>query len=149
MRTFHNITITVFCKHKEDDPQLIETKLRQLIPFDIEKEKVTLQKQKATGLENNIITIFEIITEKESLITLFLKWFLNELDDHQKRMLHEQLHSRLDEELSFFIRLDKEAWNRENKLVVVDHGNCYHIKMRVAAYPKSREAAISVLRQFF
>jgi len=144
MRKFHSAVMTIFYKEGEDDPAAMEAKLRAFFPL----EKVKLRKQKATGL-NKAIMIYDVTLEKEAHITQFLKWLLSALNLDQKAMLLRQLESRLDEELSFFIRFDKKAWNEEGRLFIVDHGDCYHLKMRVAAYPRSKEAALRIMHDLF
>jgi hypothetical protein len=147
MRLFHNITVSVFCK-PEDDPARIEERLRAFVPFELEKEKLKVGRQKATGFNDRPITILDITLAKESHIAQFLRLLTEALADHQKALLRHQLESRLDEELTFFVRFDKAAWN-EGRPELVDHGDCYHLKMRVAAFPKTREAALKVLQQLF
>jgi len=146
MRAFHNVIMTVFCKQGED-PALTEAKLCSFFPF--EKERVKLGQQKATGFNDKAITVYDITLEKEAHITQFLRWLLDTLNMDQKAMILRQLESRLDDELTFFIRFDKKAWNEEGRLFIIDHGDCYHLKMRVAAYPKTRNAALKVLHELF
>jgi RNA binding exosome subunit len=62
--------------------------------------------------------------------------------------LISQIESRLDEELFFFMRIDKDSWNIEKKTILTDSGNCYHIRITVAAFPKKRESAVALLNRF-
>ena len=54
----------------------------------------------------------------------------------------KQIESRLDEELNFFLRLDKEKWVNEKEMKLTDSGKCFHIKISVAAFPKNMDIAI-------
>ena len=142
MRLFHSVTVTVFSK-EEDATQ--EKAFRAFFPFVLEKEKLQLGKTKATGLSEKKITIYDVLLQKEAHINRFLQWLIDRLDKDQKAMLLRQVDSRLDAELTFFLRFDRTAWNEEERLLLVDHGDCYHLKMRVAAYPKERKAATAIL----
>ena len=55
---------------------------------------------------------------------------------------------RLDEECNFFIRLDKEKL-MNGECWITDSGDCYHIKISVAAFPKKKERAKQVVEQIF
>ncbi len=146
VKAFHTITLTTFCRRGEEDAAVIETKLRAFVPFELEKEKIRLEQQKTTGFNERAITIYCITLAKEVHITQFWKELMKRLKEEQKATLCRQLESRLDEELNFFIRFDKQAWSKEERLFMVDHGDCYHLKMKVAAYPHNREAATKVLQ---
>jgi len=144
----HNICITVFCKPK-DNTELIAKKLLLLVPFDNKKEKIELKKTNATGFNEKKITILEIYLEKESHTNLFLKNLAKNLADEQKLLIKRQAESRLDDELNFFLRLDKSKLINENKLWLTDKGDCYHIRIKIAAFPHKREAALKTVEKIF
>jgi len=141
MKFCHHIKLSVFVKIDEgEDEAKIRAGLLSLIPFDLVKEKVPLNIQTAKGFEDHKIRIYEIDLTKDRHIKEFLVSFISHLTEDQKQLLLRQVESRLDEENNFFIRLDK------NKLqlgvrYIVDHGNCYHTKMSIAAFPTNRENA--------
>ncbi len=144
----HNICITVFCKPK-DNTELIAKKLLLLVPFDNKKEKIELKKTNATGFNEKKITILEIYLEKESHTNLFLKNLAKNLADEQKLLIKRQAESRLDDELNFFLRLDKSKLTNEDKLWLTDKGDCYHIRIKIAAFPHKREAALKTVEKIF
>ena len=72
---------------------------------------------------------------------------LNNLDESQKKQILQQAESRLDKNLDFFIRFDKDSWMNEKKLVLTDSGKCFHIKMSMAAFPKKMEIAAALVRK--
>jgi RNA binding exosome subunit len=74
---------------------------------------------------------------------------MNSLSDFDRGSLFRQVESRLDEELFFFIRIDKEKLIKANEFILTDEGNCYHIKLGVAAYPRKREIALGRLKEYF
>ena len=147
MKRVHNIRATVFSKEEENSQQ-IKQKLVELFPFDLEKEKIKVNETTATGFQEKRIKIFEVELSKEKTINLFLKKMLEKLSPIQKRTLAGQKESRLDNELYFFIRLDKERmFNDEWGLT--DGGNCYHIRLKIAAYPSNREKALQAIDELF
>ena len=153
MRSFklklaHTIILSVFAKESEDSIKLAE-KLVELISLDLDEEKISLNKGLATGFNNKQIRIFEIILTKQRHINKFLNFFNNNLSQEQKQLLIEQQESRLDSDLTFFIRLDKDKLVNENKYQLTDSGNCFHIKIVLAAYPKKREKGIVIINLLF
>ena len=150
MKIAHYIKIKVFSYEKgNEDENLALEKLLQLIPFNIKDEKIEFNKTGAQGFNEKKIIIFGIILEKEKHTNKFLENLIGKLDIHQKNIILEQLESRLDENLSFFLRLDKEEYIKNNRLVLTDSGNCFHIEISVAAFPRRREAAVEVIRKIF
>ncbi len=148
MKILNNAILTVFSKEGEDEQQIL-ARLRALVPFDLEKEKIAVQRQVTTGFEQKKIIILEIMLTKERHTTPFLEFLLGKLDNEQKRLLMQQAESRLDEGMHFFIRLDKDKWLQEDTMLVTDEGNCFHIKMNIAVYPAKREKALGVVRKIF
>ena len=75
----------------------------------------------------------------------FLENLLNNLSKGQKEQILREDESRLDENLDFFIRLDKDSWINDKKLELTDSGKCFHLKISIAAFPKKREVALKVV----
>ena len=150
MKIAHQIKIKVFSYEKDDEYQnsALE-KLLQLIPFNAKDEKIALNRTEAQGFNEKKITIFEIILEKERHTSKFLEKLINNLNEHQKNIILEQLENRLDEKLSFFLRFDKAEYIKNNRLVLTDSGNCFHIEISVAAFPRKRDVAIKSIKKLF
>ena len=144
MKLANNVNIRVFCK-PEEDASLIKEKL--LLPFDLKKEKIAIKAQKAEGFQERTIMIFSALLEKERHVKAFLE-NLNEKLGEETQTLIEQWESRTDDNLDFFIRLDKDMMMK-NKLVLTDSGNCYHIKINLAAFPKRKEKAREIAEGIF
>jgi RNA binding exosome subunit len=146
MKLCNIIKVTVFAK-PEDDCEQIGKAFQSLFPFDFADEKVDLKKIKTQGFNEREIIIYEIDLDKDRHINAFLKELNSKLSQEQKDLLIRQ-DNRLDEHLNFFIRLDKpklltgEYW-------ITDSGDCFHIKMNVASFPRNREQAKNVLREIF
>ena len=146
MKLAHNIKINVFVKPEEDEEKL-KNALLSIIPFDIKKEKVKLTRSIADGFDNRKIVILEIVIVKERLTNQFLNALIEKLSDKEKDLLVKQ-ENRLDEECCFFIRLDKQKL-LEDKIRITDAGECFHIAISVAAYPKKKENAREIVKNLF
>jgi RNA binding exosome subunit len=147
MKIAHSAEVSVFCKDYEDYA-LVKNGLLQFFPFNIEEEKVQVRESTAEGLSGNIIKVAEIRLDKERDIRAFMENLLSALGREGTATLLCQLESRLDDELFFYIRIDKKQWSKDGRAVLTDSGNCYHVKLAVAAFPKKREAAAALLRKF-
>ncbi len=147
MRLAHSITVSVFVK-PEENAENVRSSFIALFPFDLQKEKIVVASEKATSFEDRSITILTLRLLKESHVRLFLAHLLKQLTKNEQEELYLQRESRLGEDLQFYIRLDKNAvQNRIFKLT--DKGNCVHIRIAIAAYPKKREVALGVLEKIF
>ncbi|MBI2656310.1 hypothetical protein HYX03_01050 [Candidatus Woesearchaeota archaeon] len=145
MKYAHLIKLTVFSYEHENIDSVLDSFLR-LFPFILEDSKVVLNKTNATGFNEKKITVFEVALTKSNLINLFLRNLLNNLDENQKNQILQQADSRIDKNLDFFIRFDKDSWIKEKRLMLTDSGRCFHVKISIAAFPKKREVALSVVR---
>ncbi len=143
MKLANNAGIRVFCGEGEDKEAVIG-KLKLLLPFDAEKERIRIEEQTAEGFDEKRIKILSVTLTKDRHLNAFISNLLKILGDEKKTLL-EQIDSRLDNELNFFIRLDKEMLLKD-KFVLTDSGNCYHVRISVAAFPKRREKAIAMLK---
>lgn len=149
MKLANTIQISVFAKTNEELADLIKQKLISLIPFNLEEEKISLKEETAKGFNEKIIKIFSITLSKESHTSKFLEFLTEKLTKEQKILLVSQKESRLDEDLFFFIRLDKEELIQNDRFFITDSGNCFHIKISIASFPKKRENAIQIIEKIF
>ena len=147
MDLVHNVRITVFAKQYEDADK-IKHGLIQLAGLDIKEEKAIMTETAASGFNESKIKVLELSLEKKRHARSFLKHLTGILSQDQKHMLIRQAETRLDEELHFFIRLDKERW-LNGEAAITESGNCYHIRMLIASYPKSRENALKAIDEIF
>ena len=146
MKVCHSIKITVF-SYEDEDHLKIKESLLKLFPFNLEENKVSIKKTSAEGFSDKKIVIFEVILTKDKIISLFLENILSKLSKLHKEALLEQIESRLDENLDFFIRIDKTYWMEFEKIELTDSGKCFHIRMSISAFPKKRENAREVVRK--
>jgi len=147
MKYAHLISLSVFSYEHENIDSVLASFLR-FFPFDLEDSKVVLDKTNATGFNEKKITIFEVKLTKNNLINQFLQNLLENLDKHQKNNILNQIDSRLDKNLDFFIRFDKESWINEKKLILMDAGKCFHIRISIAAFPKKNGNSFKCCQRF-
>ncbi len=147
MKLANSVRISVFSKEDENE-QAIENKLKEMIPLDLEKEKIAITRQTATGFNERKIRILEVLLTKDRHTTAFLEMLAQNLGEKQKEMLLRQKETRLDNDLNFFIRLEK---NRllNGEYWITDSGNCFHIKINIAAFPKKKDKAFEIIEWIF
>jgi len=148
MKTAHSVKITAFVKEDEDEER-IKRKLSELIPFDIEENKIELKEQIAKGFNEKKIKIFEILLKKNKHINDFLDNLIDKMSKEAQELLLKQAESRLNEECNFFLRFSKEKLLDEDILWLTDQGNCFHIMVNIAAFPKKKEKAMEIIRNLF
>ena len=93
--------------------------------------------------------MFETILNKEKHIKRFLENLNQKLGNEEKNRIISQLDSRLDDNLDFFLRFDKEEYLKNNNLTITPSGNCFHVSMSIAAFPKKREIGLKIVRDVF
>ncbi|HLD97602.1 MAG TPA: RNA-binding domain-containing protein [Candidatus Nanoarchaeia archaeon] len=162
MNIAHSVTIRVFCGQEENRDDLVNglkfllrsgqsliahSASGEIAPFDLEKEKIAINRQTAFGFNDRKINIFEASLTKSRHVNAFLENLLGKLPEIQKQMLLNQLESRIDDDRNLFVRLEKERLAKHNDMLMIDGGNCYHIRIKVAAFPASKEAAVAVMKK--
>ena len=146
MKLAHSISISVFVKHGEDEAAMRQA-LLSLVPFqDLEKEKVKLKRTAAEGFDHKIV-ILEITLEKERHTATFIASLKEKLAPSDIRLLATQ-ENRVDEECCFYLRLDRQKL-MSGECALTDSGDCFHIKMSLAAFPKKRQVALQVAEKMF
>ena len=148
MKQAHLIKLSFF-SDETDNYEIVMNKFMSFLPFNLEKEKIKLSEKKALVFGDKAITILEIILTKDKHIKAFLKNILEKLVNEEKNLILEQVESRLDKNLDFFLRFDKDEFIKNNKLVLTDSGKCFHIKISIAAFPKKREIGIKIVKEIF
>ena len=73
---------------------------------------------------------------------------ITRLSAEQKELLRIQAESRIDHDLNFYLRLDK-AKLLQGQYWITDEGDCFHIKISLAVFPKKLEKAIELAKEMF
>ena len=147
MKCANLVKLSVFV-HERENLLEIEKSFLSFLPFDFEKEKIKISKINAKGFEEKKIIILETTLIKESHINKFLKNLNEKLSNETRQLILRQALTRLNPEYSFYLRFDKDKL-MENNLELVDHGNCFHIKISLALFNKTNQAALELLKKIF
>lgn len=145
MKRAHQVVVSVFVNEGEDEAAIIAA-LRQLFPFGLAEERIALEQKRAAGFNDRKIIIYEVRLAKERHTSAFLDALLGHLSSEQKQLIRDELMLRIDDECSFFLRLDKAAL-LQGKHRITNGGDCFHIKMSIAAFPKRKESAMNVVQE--
>jgi RNA binding exosome subunit len=150
MKLAHQVKLSAFV-YPEESEEPIKKKLFELATVlpdaDLENEKMRFTRTAASGFQERKIIILELTLQKEKTINQFFRALTQHLSQTDKNMILNQK-NRIDDQLSFFLRLDKPAL-LSDAYEVVDHGDCFHIKCSIAAYPHTKEAAYAVIGNIF
>jgi len=136
-----SITLKIFVNFDEN-PEEISDKFLKVIPFDLVKEELTLNRKRVTGFNHEKIMIFELKLKKKKHTSTFLESFKTKLSNDLKLQLLNTLEERMDEECNFYIRLNKQELIYHDRYALTTDGICLHIRIHVATYPKRRENAL-------
>lgn len=144
----HYIVMRVFI-YQEEDVEQVKQGLLKFAPFDLEKEKIKLISKNTFGFNEKKIVILSIRLEKERHTNKFIEHLNSMIDEKTRTTILIQAESRLDEELHFFLRFDKQSLITKNKLILTDLGDCYHLQIGIASFPKTRENALEIIKELF
>lgn len=140
----HFIEINVFSTPEDDEAKVYQGFL-SFLPVDLKKEKISLKRTTAEGFNDRKIIIFQVSLSRQRHINAFLKSLSSRLSQEQKEFISQQKDKRVDDSLYFFLRFDKEKLLEEGRLWLTDCGNCYHIKIALAPFPRKKELALKIV----
>ena len=150
MKYFNKIIISVFVKLDEaEDIESIKQKLLELFPFNLAEEKIILREETTKGFNERRIKILKVELLKESHTNKFFESLSSKITRDDKSAILRQKESRLDQELYFYLRFDKQKWTQKNELELTDSGDCFHIKLALASFPRKREVALELIEKIF
>jgi RNA-binding protein len=132
----HYLIFRAFCQATED-----EKKVMSAITFVSGAEDITVTKSQ--GFHGNPILILEAVVKSRRLIDSVFQ----SLGPQQIRYLRETIESRLDDDSSFFFRIDKQA-AFEGKIILTKQEDVIAVKGKVKAYPNNRENAMKTMMDF-
>lgn len=140
-KKFNIIEISVFFEGKDIEPELYG-----LFPYNLEEEKIEVKPKVIYGFDDKEILVCNIKLVRNQLMNLFWDSLLEKMTQTEISLLMSQISSRTDDQGHFFIRFDKDAL-KKGILKLTDEGNCYHIKLSVASYPKTKEKVIEIIEK--
>ena len=144
-RLVHSIETRVFEKDASCISDIYDS-FSELLPIDFDKEKIVVQHKQAVGFGQNIIHILSMNIHKYRHIWLLIQNIFQNLSRRDVEKICEQRDLRLDDHGYFFIRLDKKLL-LDGVYKLTEQGNCFHFKIKMAAFPSTRENAMISLEE--
>ncbi|MEF8799728.1 MAG: RNA-binding protein [Halolamina sp.] len=131
---FHYIDLRTFCYATEDEKR-VEQALRRFLPEDFHIERATNE-----GHHGDRIVVLSARVEKADNVRYVLQQ-LSDLPDIER--IIGELDERVDENCSFFLRLDKQRAFKGD----VEQGQGITLRAKVEAYPAKQPAAVENARE--
>ena len=131
---FHYIDLRTFCYATEDEKR-VEEAIRAFLPKEFD-----LDRMENTGHHGDRIVVLSARVENADDMRHILDR-LAELDDIDRVM--DELDERVDDNCSFFMRLDKQAAFQDE----IRLGDGITLRAKVEAYPAKHEAAVENARE--
>lgn len=141
------MTIKVFAKEGDDAKQLRKS-IEYFLPEEYENQKITLEQEEALIEQGSDLSIYTATLKKSRHLKDALMRLKELLGKTQCEKVITQ-ENRVDEKGALYIRLDKKRFAEEREAELVDHGDCFHFKIMLAAHPKTRERSIEVAKELF
>jgi len=134
--TFHSLSFRAFSQATED-----EEKVSQAIKFA--SGAAETERAVSEGYHGNKIVILhaDIRTAKR------IREFFHRLREEDVRKILDTLELRVDEDCTFYLRLDKQQAYLGN-LVVSETGDVISLSGKIKSYPKRRETAMLAATEF-
>ncbi len=150
MKLAHNIEIRVFAREDENiKPEKIQHTFAKIMPFDIDNEKTPdIKTQKTSGFNEMPIFVYTMRLEKDRHCNDFLENLNKRLSSEDKNKISKQMDSRTDNNLNFYLRLSRNKLF-EDTYELTESGECFHIRISLAAFPKKRENAHNIINNIF
>jgi len=131
---FHYIDLRTFCYATEDEKR-VEDALRAFLPEEFE-----LDRMENTGHHGDRIVVLSARVETADEMRYILDR-LAELNDIDRIL--DELDERVDDNCSFFLRLDKQAAFKNT----IALGKGITLRAKVEAYPAKHDAAVENARE--
>ncbi len=145
---FHTVSCRVITD-AGDDLAMIGAGFHFFLPdIDFAKEKIHIIHDPFIDASEVKRYVCSMSVERGRFVRLLVKTLFGSLSAEQKKMLHDQIQSRVDDECQFFLRFEKDAFLRDKKLVLTDGGRCFHITLTVASFPRKKAVACATVEKY-
>jgi len=136
----HNISYRVFVYGTENEEKVREA-IKTLFPSSLPQKDLTKGYYK-----NPVLILYDKIDKKRDMNTFIQN--LNQMKVNEKKKILDELENRIDDKGNLFLRFNKQEACLGN-LVVVEHGDAIHLKIKMAAYPAKKEIGMKLVRELF
>lgn len=144
MKLLHNITVTIF--DKDEDDRILPF-FRRLFPDDWKKAGINYRKEAAEAYDQSAMMIHSLKIHKQRVVEAGVARIYEFLPDHERKRLVADVANRVDDEAFWFVRLDRES-ALAGELRLTEEGDCVHLRIKAAAYPKNKENGIAAVSSF-
>ncbi len=160
MKILHKLEINCFVKNNEDnfDSEIVSEAIKEKIDSFI-KQKLDVEDLNKEKIISKIIILepedeytsklYQINIQAEKKPEKLLECFFNNKTKKDKINLLKEFNDKIDDEGFLFLRFDKKTFIEKDKLKLVTHGNCIHIKAKIAAFPQNKENALLIMKNYF
>lgn len=149
MKYANRVVLKVF-SNPEDDETAIRTGLLFLSSYtkeELESEKIKIDEIRAKGFNEKTIKILTLELIKDRHCNHFLKFLNENLTNEQRQLLIDQT-DRIDDNIDFFIRFEKESLFKK-EFNITESGDCFHVRISLAAFPKNKMSAHKLIKEIF
>ncbi len=136
----HNLSYRAFVYGTESEDK-VRGAIHTLIP------SAQVEKEITEGYHKNPVIILHGRINQKREIKDFLEK-LQSLKPSTKKKISKELENRMDGRGNLFLIFDKQRAYLGD-LVLVEHGDALHIKLKIAAYPARKEVALRVAQKIF
>ena len=133
----HTVQVNVF-ETNQNSLQSIKDLYHKMLPIDHSKEQVEIDYEQLQGFNQKIIHSLTLTTIKNRHNSLILNTIFTSLPTKSINKIIDQIETRVNHEGNLFLRLDKPSL-LNNSYRLIDHGNCFHIKIKLAAFPANKD----------
>ena len=102
----------------------------------------------ADGHFGNPISITTAEISKKNECMRFVDFFNRHISDDDRELLRSQMPERLDDDLNFYMRFDKQA-ALAGKLVFTESADAVFVRVKIETYPRSWEKAGAIVEELF
>ena len=144
-KQIHSIKINVFEKN-QDEIETINQVYQYLLPLDFKKEKINILQEQLEGFNQKIIYSITLETIKKRHNMMLVEVIFGNLEKNEIKKIYDQIESRLSDDGSFYMRLDKQSL-LDKSFILTEDGDCFHIKIKTAGYPAKRQIFITTIKK--
>jgi len=112
-----------------------------------DKDKL-VQTVTADGHFGNPVSITTAEVTKKNECMKFVEFFNQNISEEDRDLLRSQMTERLDDDLNFYMRFDKQA-AYAGKLKFTESQDAVFVRVKIETYPRSWEKAGAVVEELF
>jgi RNA binding exosome subunit len=144
----HHITVRVIAHATEDI-----SRVREALDFFLSGAGVTegsklVEELQVEGHHGNPITILSVQLKKKAECLNFAHFVRGNFSEETVDILREEMPERLDDDLVFHLRFDKQAAYLQ-QVKLTNSSDAIIAKVKIETYPKNREKAGAIVEELF